>query len=750
MPDSTIKDDVSRAAPAPSPLPEINVSGARLRELTDEAMEALSAVRNQGEPKFYQRGSALARLMLPTGDDGLHSPDIQALDAIALRGEMERAADWMENTRFGPRPTDAPMKVASDIMSLRQYSGRLFPILDVIAETPFYDGDFRLVLSPGYHSASRVFMRLDSALKIPAVSGTPSAEDVKVARNLLLEMFVDFPFVGDADRAHILSAIFYPYLRKPIDMPPPGLLVDADSPGSGKGLLVSAATMLNMGAELEITPATDRDDNETRKRLTALFLSGASYCVIDNVHRIIRDPSFAAALTAPIWKDRVLGVSRMVSLPNRTLFFVTGNNVRCTDEMTRRFIRTRLEANVEHPERRTEFRHDPLLDWIRHERGRLIWAVLTLVQNWVAQGRMEFTARRLGSFEKWSRIIGGILEASGITGFLEDRDTMSAEVDEDTTGWTLFVRAWFEKHAGKPVRVMDLVPLIEDTIDSEFSTVPDQDRALETRLGILLKVRRGRVFAGHKIVPAELIGSKRQKRPGWRLEDPAPQKPDKSDSDSTAAPSSDPAAASGPAAAPSSGPSSDADRRDTGCDEPPAAPEEIARGGNPPKRSVQVCAKSEIQKNPLNIREIPAQTLHRPAHAAQTSWQDFSKGLCTEKPLQNKNFSVQTASAQTCTDLFEGFSGNGADPTPSKSPQTAPAAPESKWKSGYGKEFWEELSQHPVEYILDNLPPFGAAPDGPPVDLSTGKAKRKTDKIKKLKTTKRVTSGSDGGDDHNG
>ena len=54
--------------------------------------------------------------------------------------------------------------------------------------------------------------------------------------------------------------------------------------------------------------------------------------MIDNVTRKLGQVSLAALLTARTWRDRLLGKSKTVEVPNRTLWIVTGNNVAMNDE----------------------------------------------------------------------------------------------------------------------------------------------------------------------------------------------------------------------------------------------------------------------------------------------------------------------------------------------------------------------------------------------------------------------------------
>lgn len=56
--------------------------------------------------------------------------------------------------------------------------------------------------------------------------------------------------------------------------------------------------------------------------------------LIDNLRHELDASALAAALTAPFWEDRILGVSEMVRLPIRCTWIATGNNPAFSNEMT--------------------------------------------------------------------------------------------------------------------------------------------------------------------------------------------------------------------------------------------------------------------------------------------------------------------------------------------------------------------------------------------------------------------------------
>lgn len=103
-----------------------------------------------------------------------------------------------------------------------------------------------------------------------------------------------------------------------------------------------------------------------------------------------------------------------------------------------------LDAGVADPNKRTGFRHAMLESWILNERGRLIAALLTLARHWVCQECPADPDLKLGGFEGWARVVGGVLYASGIprlSGAVAAAEHCNTEGEQDT----LFVAAWLDR-----------------------------------------------------------------------------------------------------------------------------------------------------------------------------------------------------------------------------------------------------------------------------------------------------------------
>jgi putative DNA primase/helicase len=483
----------------------------RVRDNTHESLRAMLEANAQ-DPRFFKRGGILVRMRLMRD-----VPVIEPFTQDALRGELDRAADFYQlvyvEGQKRLKPCSPPMAVVRDIMSRPDWP---LPRLDTIASSPFFTAKGTLISAGGFHEESGAFLHLSENLVIPTVPTSPTSQDVDHAKGLLLkDLFGDFPFTDQPSRAHTIGAVITPFVRELIDGPVPLHAVDAPRPGTGKSLLVNLCALVSTGTAAAAIPET-RSSEELRKQITALLLSNPSIVLLDNVHRKLADSSLAALLTTGLWKDRILGVSQMVMLENRTLWFVTANNVALSSEMLRRTIRIRLDAAVTDPSTRKGFRH-PLPSWARQARGELVWACLVLVQNWLALGMPKFVGETLGSFYSWVEVVGGILQAAKIPGFLEGREALREELDDDEKEWRHFVPAWYDEFGTRAVQTKDLLNLAEGN-DLLISILGDGlPRSQLSRLGKALRSRRDTYIEGFRIVETSIEDSKSRERNAWQL-----------------------------------------------------------------------------------------------------------------------------------------------------------------------------------------------------------------------------------------
>ena len=169
--------------------------------------------------------------------------------------------------------------------------------------------------------------------------------------------------------------------------------------------------------------------------------------------------------------------------------------------MSRRTVRIRLDAKVDRPWLRNpeDFRHPSLLEWVKQHRGELIWSALVLVQNWIAKGCPEPKGvPTLGMFERWSCVIGGILQSAGIRGFLGNLEDFYEQADSEGAELRRFVETWHRNHRLEAVGVKELYRLVTE-YQIDLGLRGESDIARKTSLGRLMNTLRDRLFGNFRI-----------------------------------------------------------------------------------------------------------------------------------------------------------------------------------------------------------------------------------------------------------
>lgn len=492
------------------------------RQLSEVAAEALDAIRahNGQRPSVFVRAGALARVA--QDERGLFG--IQELNTGAMLHILSKVAEWesVVETEAGYKAVAVypPYTVGVDMLSAGEWPG--LPGLTGIVSAPVFSREGVLHDQPGYDNATRLYYT--GGVKIGDTTPTPA--NIQRAKTLVFDnLLVDFPFKDDASKAHAFAYLLLPFVRDMIDGPTPPHLAESPTAGTGKTMLLIACAFPFLGHDAP-TMAAAKDDDEWRKRITACLMNGDSHVIIDNVNHEIDSGALSTAYTGPVWKDRTLGVSRNVQIPIRTVWAVSANNIKMSQELARRHLWIRLDANEEKPWERTEFKHKHLIAWVRSHRNELATAALCCIRAWVEKGMPLYTARTKGSYEAWAGVMGGILETVGVPGFLENETELYERVVAKNDLLADFIKAWWDKFSNTTVSAYELFKLASyadsdadnmlaewHNLLSDMLTSPKQ-RGRQTQLGNILNRLRDNVIAGYKITFA-----KSQKGMHfWRLE----------------------------------------------------------------------------------------------------------------------------------------------------------------------------------------------------------------------------------------
>lgn len=513
---STDQEEHDAIMPQPEPSnsaaarPTIDVADRELHELADEALATVAA--GNDPPTVFVTGGMPSRVV----EDG-SGARLERIQPAALRDLLSRAARWTRTSRDSVRTVHPPTEVVSNLLARDAYP---LPDLERVVTAPILGSSGELVVEPGYHADGRTYYRPGRGMGGFAFSDPVSWMQVSAAReHLEVELLGDFPFASQADRAHAIGLLLLPFLREVIDGPTPLHLIDAPSPGSGKGLLAEALLAPAVGTPAMAT--APQSDEEWRKRLTAALAEGPAAIVVDNVSGHLDSPSLAAALTAMTWEDRILGVSQVARFRVRCVWVATLNNASLSTELARRSVRIRLRPEVERPWLRPVegFRYPDLRGWALGNRRHLVWSALAMCRWWIREGG-HGGSQTLGSFQSWSSVVGGVLETAGVEGFLDNLHELYEDADAESSELAGFLEAWERALGDRPVRSRELADAILTPGSPLHEARPGElvgvrDDQLASRVGYLLRRHRETVADGRRIVAA-----RESKKHGnkWRVE----------------------------------------------------------------------------------------------------------------------------------------------------------------------------------------------------------------------------------------
>jgi putative DNA primase/helicase len=146
-----------------------------------------------------------------------------------------------------------------------------------------------------------------------------------------------------------------------------------------------------------------RDAVEAGKRLDAMLLAGDPIVAIDNVEAPIEGSALCQTLTQTVRRIRVLGLSKMVTVPYVPMVTANGNNLVLKGDVVRRAIICRMDAGTERPELR-DFDQD-LLAEASENRRHLVADIIAIMLAYQRAGHPDVGVTRFGSYEPWSRMV---------------------------------------------------------------------------------------------------------------------------------------------------------------------------------------------------------------------------------------------------------------------------------------------------------------------------------------------------------
>src|SRR5215510_4035539 len=137
-------------------------------------------------------------------------PTIGILTEDRLRYHLARVASWYKWTRNRRESTFPPMPVVKDMLARPDPP---LPRLTRIIEASMFGKNGELIITHGYHHAAEVYYSPQVNFAISPIPRQPSVQEIEAARNVILDVVVDFPFVSSQERANAISIMLLPFVR---------------------------------------------------------------------------------------------------------------------------------------------------------------------------------------------------------------------------------------------------------------------------------------------------------------------------------------------------------------------------------------------------------------------------------------------------------------------------------------------------------------------------------------------------------
>lgn len=359
---------------------------------------------------------------------------------------------------------------------LREYLCTVVPPLHAITEHPIYLGG-KLSTGSGYRQGFWV--------NTPALDVTT---DTRRIRGLLEDLFCDYPFDTDADRANFFGLLVTPVIRPAVPIAP-AHYVSASRPRTGKTAIVNEVmgnVLLGRYVGTVAPPSGRNADEDLRKTLFASALTGQWILLLDNLVGMIDYPCLASFLTSPTISGRPLFSKTVQSVRNTTTMVLNGNNNELVTDMANRCVPIRLETPYTDLSRRPAFRHAKIGDVALERRPELLGAIVGAVQGWIESGKPS-PPRTLTGYEPWSHVVGGIMEHLGYPEWLTNAAQFREDSDPFETAASRFLEAMRPRGKFFP---REALVVGEDIFEIDGQT----PRAKQTKMGQILQRLIGRHF----------------------------------------------------------------------------------------------------------------------------------------------------------------------------------------------------------------------------------------------------------------
>ena len=493
-------------------------------------------------PTLFRHGTGIAEVSV------VKEAGTAAIDVLVRDQFMRALAD---SVAFSKADTNGEIRgcLPPDDLVKYLYNCRNLPIpyLAALTRVPTMGTDFKINTTPGYSQTGYVYYAPPRDLNMRELPEKVTEADLVKARQFLVAEFLgDWPF-DRWNRADLVDAA----LNGDVDNPPPPSLLNTigialeqivqpivvgvfpphlitkPTSRTGASNLANALQIAIGGSPSSMT--LEADEASMEKKIVSALKDSTAIVLLDNVTGSVDSPLLAKWWTDLVFTGRDLGKSQILNLPVTHSKVMTTNNATFSRELAARLGMVRLDANLARPDTRTGFRHTPILDWTRVNRGEILWSLCVLALHWVQVGKPGAVTPTTwaggpstvpksivwGGYESYIDVIGGIIGASAPnwTTWQANRtliDAVAYSGEDDAI--TDLLTAWYEEAGSeKAYRAGDFAGegvgiLTKDTKKDEHSPVKRglAGLARDKSISLPAPVKRGDMTIQYDYTPSSI------------------------------------------------------------------------------------------------------------------------------------------------------------------------------------------------------------------------------------------------------
>jgi hypothetical protein len=377
--------------------------------------------------------------------------------------------------------------------------------LETICSTPYVRADGSLP-APGYDGSTGALYSPQGPIDEPP--DRPTAADAREAAGLLFALVHQFPFATGFDFAAWLAGLLTAIQRPTIAGAVPGVAVNGNRAGVGKGLLIDLVGSIAWGHPIP-TRSYPIDPIEAAKVKLSIALSGIGAVHFDNLLEggFYGGGELDSALTSTEVSGRILGQSRESGpVPLRPCWWLSGNNISPATDSYRRWLVVNLATPLESPHERTDLQQTDLRAWAIEHRREPLRHALTILRAHALAGRPTDGWGPLGSYEQWDPIVrGAVWFATG-----NDCLTTQRQAAQEMPGRAdklALLEGWGELPGGTDngLTVEEAMSLVESQpgmfpmLHSAFQRMTKEGKSPTLRqIGNKIRAMHGQNVGGHK------------------------------------------------------------------------------------------------------------------------------------------------------------------------------------------------------------------------------------------------------------